>query len=129
MSNFEMINLSVDQVIFKDEAGRWKLENAGVLYNLVSASDFKRIISLLEVPMDRAKMALGPDFPYMSVAEIGLGHDSDYWINLALSWVAGSPAKEVAHFVEDLKKLVEDKAVSQTNRQMAKNELKRLLDS
>ncbi|WP_223601947.1 hypothetical protein [Pseudomonas sp. A-RE-8] len=65
----------------------------------------------------------------MSVAEIGLGHDSDYWINLALSWVAGSPATEAAHFVEDLKKLVEDKAVSQTNRQMAKNELKRLLDS
>ncbi len=33
MSNFEMINLSADQVIFKDEAGRWKLENAGVLYS------------------------------------------------------------------------------------------------
>ena len=81
------------------------------------------------MPIENVKLELGLDFPYMSVAEVGLRHDSDYWIKLAISWVAGSTVQEAFSFVEDLKRLSTDRAFSQSNRQLAKRELKRLLDS
>ncbi|WP_085717256.1 hypothetical protein [Pseudomonas sp. B28(2017)] len=120
--------LNSDLVIVRDELGRWKLESAGVYFFLIEASDFKRIISLLEMPINDVKLALGPDFPYMSVAEVGLKHDSDYWISLAISWVAGSSVRDAFAFIDDLKRLSKDKAVSQRNRQLAKKEIKRLLN-
>lgn len=129
MTDSEETILGSDFIIFRDESGRWKLVSNEVTLPLVNSSDFRRIISLLETPIESVKQALGFDFPYMSVAEIGLKHDSDYWIKLAISWIAHSSAQEASSFVEDLKKLSTDKAVSQSNRHLARKELKRLLNS
>lgn len=129
MTGSEKTILGSDFIICRDESGRWKLVSNEVTLPLVNSSDFRRIISLLETPIESVKQALGLDFPYMSVAEIGLKHDSDYWIKLAISWIAHSSAQEASSFVEDLKKLSTDKAVSQSNRHLARKELKRLLNS
>lgn len=128
MKDSERIILDGGGVICRCESGRWKLLSDEATWPLVSSSDFKRVISLLEIPFESVKLALGLDFPYMSVVKVGLRHDSDYWINLAISWVAQSSAQEVASFVEDLKKLSVDKAVSQSNRHLARKELKRILN-
>jgi len=122
-------NLSDDLVILRDESGCWRLENGENSFSLYESSDFKRVISLLEIPIENAKSALGLDFPYKSVAKIGLRHDSDYWIKLAISWVAESSTPEALSFIDDLKKISTDKDVSQINRQLAKKELKRLLNT
>ena len=129
MTYSEKIILSGDYVIYRDEYGLWKLLSNGVTFSLVDLSDFSRVISLLEMPIESVKLALGLDFPYLSVVEVGLRHDSDYWIKLAISWVAHSSVQEANFLVETLKELSTDKAVSQSNRHLAIKELKRLLNS
>lgn len=129
MIGSEKTILGSDFIIYRDESGCWKLVSNEVALPLVNSSDFRRIISLLEMPIGSVKQALGLDFPYMRVAEIGLKHDSDYWIKLAISWIAHSSAQEASFFVEDLKRLSIDKTVSQSNRHLARKELKRLLNS
>ena len=129
MTDSEKTILGSDFIIYRDESGCWKLVSNEIVLPLVGSSDFRRIISLLEMPIESVRQALGLDFPCMSVAEIGLKHDSDYWIKLAISWIAHSSPQEVCFFVEDLKRLSTDKAVSQNNRHLARKELKRLLNS
>ncbi len=129
MTDSDKIILGSDFMIRRDQSGRWELVSNEVKFPLVDLSDFRRVISLLEMPIESVKQALGLDFPYMSVAEIGLTHDSDYWIKLAISWIAHSSPQEVCFFVEDLKRLSTDKAVSQNNRHLARKELMRLLNS
>tara|TARA_R110002020_G_scaffold123420_1_gene279828 strand:- start:1913 stop:2308 length:396 start_codon:yes stop_codon:yes gene_type:complete len=125
--SLEKINLGDDLVICRNELGHWQLEGAAFSFPLTDSSDFKRVISLLETPIDNARLELGSDFPYICVMEVGLRHDSDYWIGLALSWIAGASIQEAYKLIEDLNTLSVDKAVSQKNRHLAKKELKRLL--
>lgn len=129
MTDSEKTILGGDFIIFKDESGLWKLVSNEVTFPLVESSDFRRAISLLEMPVESVKQTLGLDFPCMRVAEIGLKHDSDYWIKLAISWIAQSSVQEAYSFVEDLRKLSTDKSISQSNRHLARKELKRLLNS
>lgn len=126
MRNY-LVRFSLDDLsICKDELGGWHLEGRDLSFPLVEASDFKRIISLLETPVEVAKAALGDGFPYVCVVEVGLNHDSDYWIGLALSWVADVTARDAFQLIKQLKILSTDKAVSQKNRQLARKEFKRL---
>lgn len=121
------ITLEGDLAICRGELGHWRLEGGGVSFPLIDTSDFKRVISLLEIPIGNVRLALGADFPYMCVVEVGLKHDSDYWIGLALSWVAGASTQEVYTLIDELKILSIDREISQKNRQLARKELKRLL--
>lgn len=129
MTDSEKIILDGGFVICRVKFELWELVSDEATFPLVSSSDFRRVISLLEMPIESVKLALGLDFPCKNVVEIGLRHDSDYWIKLAISWVAHSSAQEVNFFVEDLEKLSKDKAVSQNIRHLARKELKRLLNS
>lgn len=121
------IILDGDLVIYRNELGHWQVEGPRFSFSLTDTSDFKRVISLLETPIESARLALGSDFPYICAMKVGLSHDSDYWIGLALSWVAGASTQEVHALIDDLKKLSIDRAISQKNRQLARKELKRFL--
>ncbi|TFY85612.1 hypothetical protein DYL59_24865 [Pseudomonas kairouanensis] len=111
--------------IFKDNLNGWKLKAGKATYCLIELSDFNRVISLLEMPIEDAKLALGPDFSYASVIKVGLQHDSDYWVGLAISWISDSSIHEAFVHVDDLKRLSQNRGSSQRNRHLAKRELKR----
>ncbi|WP_146118109.1 hypothetical protein [Pseudomonas poae] len=104
-------------------------KRGGGVYCLAELSDFNRAISLLEMPIERAKQVLGVDFSYDGVIAAGLRHDSDYWISLAISWVINSSAHEVVAHVDDLKGISIDSRVSQKNRHLAKKALRRLSET
>ncbi|HWH89893.1 MAG TPA: hypothetical protein VNV36_24335 [Pseudomonas sp.] len=118
--------LGGDFFICQDEFGGWRLDGASASFNLVDDSDFKRVISLLELPFSEVKLELGSDFPYFALIGVGLKHESDYWIDLALNWVSQLNSKEALEFFEELKFISADKKVSQRNRGLAKKEIKRL---
>jgi hypothetical protein len=128
MTASEKIILGDDFVIWRNEYGYWELVSNKAKFALVDSSDFRRIISLLEMPIKSVRLELGPDFPYINLIEVGLRHDSDYWISLAISWVAHSSVQEAISLVDDLKKLSVDKAISQSNRHFARKELNRLVN-
>ena len=60
------------------------------------------------------------------MVQIGLNHDSDYWIGLALSWVPFLAKQDVELIIDDLNSVAFDKKVSQKNRVMAKREITRV---
>ncbi|RFD26912.1 hypothetical protein CER19_20015 [Pseudomonas sp. GL93] len=127
MSGSEKLILGDDFLICRDEVGRWALINNETSFPLDDSSDFRKVISLLEMPIETVRLALGPDFPYISVIKVGLGHDSDYWIKLAIFWIAHSSIQETISLVDDLRKLSVGEGVSQGNRHFARRELKRIL--
>ncbi|WP_135291567.1 hypothetical protein [Pseudomonas kairouanensis] len=111
--------------VFKNFFDCWKLKASEATYCLIELSDFNRVITLLETPLKDAKLALGPDFSYVSLIKVGLQHDSDYWVGLAISWVSDSSIQEAFVHVDDLKRLSQNRGSSQRNRHLAKRELKR----
>lgn len=120
------ITIDSDLIICSDGFGHWRLEGPICSFPLAGDLDFKRIISLLETPIDKVRSALGADFPYQRVIKIGLRHDSDYWIGLALSWIPAITNSEALSLVSDLKALSIDSSISQKNRQSARKHLKRI---
>ncbi|MCP1476580.1 hypothetical protein ABIA54_004574 [Pseudomonas sp. EB276 TE3739] len=118
--------LGGDFFICQDEFGGWRLDGASPSFNLVEDSEFKRVISLLELPFSEVKLELGSDFPYFALIGVGLKHESDCWIDLALNWVSQLNSKEALEFFEELKFMSADKKISQRNRGLAKKEIKRL---
>ena len=118
--------LGGDFFICQDEFGDWRLDGVSASFNLVNDSDFKRVISLLEHPIGEVRLELGSAFPYFALIGVGLKHESDYWIALALNWVSQLSSKEALTFLEQLQFISVDKKVSQKNRGLAKKEIKRL---
>ncbi|WP_085603014.1 MULTISPECIES: hypothetical protein [unclassified Pseudomonas] len=118
--------LGGDFLICQDELGGWRLDGGSASFNLVDDSDFKRVISLLEFSISEVKLELGSAFPYYALIGVGLKHESDYWIDLALNWVGQLNSQEALKFLEQLQYISADKKVSQKNRGQAKKEIKRL---
>lgn len=118
--------LGGDFLICQDEFGGWRLDGGSTSFDLVNDSDFKRVISLLELPFGEVRLELGSTFPYFALIGVGLKHESDYWIALALNWVSQLNSKEALTFFEQLQFISADKKVSQKNRGLAKKEIKRL---
>lgn len=118
--------LDNDLVVFRDETGCWRLEGPSISFFLNDEEDFRRIISLLELPFDDVKSDLGERFPYHILICLGLKHESDYWIALALSWVKFIKGQDAEVFIGELRSVALDNKVSQKNRHLARREVKRL---
>ncbi|HDS1018959.1 hypothetical protein U0039_22155 [Stenotrophomonas maltophilia] len=113
-------------VIFSDGMGVWRLEGPSVSFSLEGKEALRRAITLLEFPFENVISDLGRNFPYPILVQIGLNHDSDYWIGLALSWVPFLAKQDVELIIDDLNSVAFDKKVSQKNRVMAKREITRV---
>lgn len=107
--------------LFRDADDEWRLEGANQYFHLKEAEDFWRVVSLLEMPYEKARSILGDGFCYQNVILAGLGSKSEYWIGLALSWVGQGGFYTSRAVVIKLRELIEADQLSQTDRSSAKS--------
>lgn len=122
----EMLILKNDTAIFKDEDGHWHIKAGPNVFNLASQKDFWRAIAVLELPLCQVELRLGEKFPYHLAVISGLKNGSDYWVELALSWIAKMPIHASLHFSQEMRAICSNKKYSQKIRSVAKRELARL---
>jgi hypothetical protein len=105
--------------IAKDETNHWIVSTASCSYELINTNDFMRAIFLLEEPLKKTELILGPDFPYSKVIEAAFQGKSNHWTELALAWISDSPDETYQKFAEQLSIISKDHIFSQRTRHAA----------
>ncbi len=109
----------------RDMCGEWQIAGASQSFRLKETEDFWRVVSLLEMPYEKAKSILGDEFAYPNVILAALDGKSEYWIGLALSWVGQGGFYTNRAVVIKLRELVEADQLSQTDRSSAQSFISR----
>jgi len=109
----------------RDVGGEWQVAGVSQSFYLKEAEDFWRVVSLLEMPYEKARSILGDGFAYPNVILAGLDSKSEYWIGLALSWVGQGGFHTNRAVIIKLRELIEADQFSQADRSSAQSFISR----
>ena len=109
----------------RDVSGEWQIAGSNQSFHLKGTEDFWRVVSLLEIPYEKARSILGDEFAYPNVILAGLDSKSEYWVGLALSWIGQGGFYTNRAVVIKLRELIEADQLSQTDRSSAQSFISR----
>jgi hypothetical protein len=121
-----------------DSDGRWVVLASNGNFPLRAPNDYYRLLSLLERPYAdvlltinayREKQAISLDFPMEAIVRVAFICKSENLAKLALAWFAELPRQQRVGLTAELREIAASRWASQNTRQVAKRELKRVLQN
>ena len=129
LNEIDLLDIGYGLKIGLDKSGVWQVWAKNGRFDLKQATDFWRIVTLLERPYSEIKSIinefteqLGSEirFPYYKVVSAGLTFELDHWASLALSWFSYLEHDEQIMLVNLLDELEHSNWASQKSRHLAR---------